>query len=420
MPRNNYKSKTMKKLIQLLFVLMISSSYAQDIWEPVNVPDTIYPNTINAEYENIILTTSMGMSGNNYIIRSYDDGYTWEKLDLVVPHMVPFYSVRFSSSGTLFVGTRFSIYKSLDNGDSFDEVYSNYTEIPSFRIEFSSNEDIYSIGNSIVLRSIDNGITWDTLYLKNSITNFVDIDFGPNNEIYIVGTNYHEDDKSGFFRSLDNGTTWEHIGITDENLQSVQVNSSGTILVSGTGVGGVFSSNDQGVTWVKISEIEVDVMESFSNDRLIASKFVEDPKGCWLSDDWGHTWESLVDSVINPGVSQFSISPNGYVYCRSEPDLYNPYEHSLVKSATTLFDDEVFSSQSIINIYPNPAKNNLSIELVKNVSISKYTLYNKIGQKIISGKVINNNIDISKLSAGLYIIEFNVDDKSIVKKIIIE
>jgi len=410
----------MKKLAQLLFILMISSSYAQNIWEPINVPDTIRSTTINAEYESIILTTSRGMSGNNFIIRSYDDGYTWEKLDLVIPYMIPFYSVRFSSSGTLFIGTRFSIYRSHDNGDSFDEIYSNYSVIPSYKIEFSSNEDIYSIGRSIVLRSIDNGTTWDTLYLKTSNTNFIDIDFGLNNEIYIVGNDFYGNDESGFFRSLDHGTTWEHIGITDKKLQAIQVNSSGTILVSGPGAGGVFSSTDQGVTWIKISEIEVDVMESFSNDKLIASRLIENPKGCWLSNDWGNTWESLVDSIINPGVNQFSISPTGYVYCQSNMDFYNYYEHHLVKSTTTLFENEVFSSQFNIKIYPNPARNNISIESVKFVNISKYTIYNQIGQKIITGKVIDNNIDISELSSGLYIIEFNINNKSIIKKIVIE
>ena len=410
---------TMKNLILILLITLSYSSFSQQIWEAINLPDSTYPNTINAERENILLTSAKGMSGYNYIIMSENDGYTWEPLNFRVVYMDIIYSIRFSPSNALFVGTNSSIYRSLDNGLSFDEVYHNYYAAPSYKIEFAKNGDIYSIGQSIILRSCNNGTTWDSLYYSNSLKSFIDIDFGLEDEIYVVASNFYGDEK-GFFRSINNGVTWENIGITNKQLQTVQVNSEGSILVSGPGVGGIYSSTDSGSSWLKISEQEVNNMESFSNDRLIACDNIDDTVGCWISNDWGNSWESLIDSIINPHVNQFSISPAGHVYCQSYPDYYNEYDYPLVKSAITLFNEENVDMSSSVRIYPNPTSDFINIATDKKLYNETCAIYSIGGQKVTSIQFKDNQINISKLNSGIYILELIFEDQRILKKIVIK
>ncbi|MFK5879462.1 MAG: T9SS type A sorting domain-containing protein [Flavobacteriaceae bacterium] len=70
------------------------------------------------------------------------------------------------------------------------------------------------------------------------------------------------------------------------------------------------------------------------------------------------------------------------------------------------------------NIYPNPTKNILNINLPEKVDLSIYTI---TGQKILENKNIQSGlIDVSKLKSGLYIVLFKGNKGSISKKLIIE
>lgn len=69
-------------------------------------------------------------------------------------------------------------------------------------------------------------------------------------------------------------------------------------------------------------------------------------------------------------------------------------------------------------VFPNPATNNISLSLSNNKEVSQVTLYNVLGQKsLITGKT--QNIDISSLANGVYILQVdNTDGTTFSKKII--
>ena len=77
-----------------------------------------------------------------------------------------------------------------------------------------------------------------------------------------------------------------------------------------------------------------------------------------------------------------------------------------------MFDD--FST----TIYPNPAKDKLSIE--SNIQFQKFNIVDELGRKILNGKIENNSINTSVLKSGIYVIELQNESYKIVKKIIIE
>lgn len=71
-------------------------------------------------------------------------------------------------------------------------------------------------------------------------------------------------------------------------------------------------------------------------------------------------------------------------------------------------------------LYPNPVLNNmLNIVLPEN-SEGTYRIMNMIGQEVLSGKLTNQHINVSKLRSGMYFIEVNDGDELMTKKFIKE
>ena len=72
-----------------------------------------------------------------------------------------------------------------------------------------------------------------------------------------------------------------------------------------------------------------------------------------------------------------------------------------------------------INIYPNPTANILYIK--SNYSLD-YDLFNIVGQKIKSGSLLlgNNEINVKRLSNGVYFLNFFIGNKTYSRKIVIK
>lgn len=69
------------------------------------------------------------------------------------------------------------------------------------------------------------------------------------------------------------------------------------------------------------------------------------------------------------------------------------------------------------NMYPNPAGNTLSIAMADGREAS-FQIFNLVGQKVKSGTLAQNEINVSELKSGLYIFELNDGQKIITKKFI--
>ena len=72
-----------------------------------------------------------------------------------------------------------------------------------------------------------------------------------------------------------------------------------------------------------------------------------------------------------------------------------------------------YSNDQNIKLYPNPAEENLFVELEKN-SKADYAIYDLIGKVEKVGQLANlkNHIDISDLSTGMYIIQIKTEKKT--------
>ena len=71
-------------------------------------------------------------------------------------------------------------------------------------------------------------------------------------------------------------------------------------------------------------------------------------------------------------------------------------------------------------IYPNPAKDYITIQS-NSVKLSSVEMYNILGSKVLSEKaLVNNKLNVSSLSKGIYMLKINAEGASATKKIVIE
>jgi len=75
--------------------------------------------------------------------------------------------------------------------------------------------------------------------------------------------------------------------------------------------------------------------------------------------------------------------------------------------------EDVGTPASLIKVYPNPAKNTLSIEAAINNRNSPFFIFNQLGQQVLSGQLMNeiSIIDIKKIPPGLYYIQIGIEEK---------
>ena len=91
---------------------------------------------------------------------------------------------------------------------------------------------------------------------------------------------------------------------------------------------------------------------------------------------------------------------------------------ALNPTAATLSAEDF--SISNFNVYPNPARDLVNIVSV-NQQISSVQVFDLLGKEVLSDSQLNNNqINVSSLSQGVYMLKLNTDDNSVLKKLIIE
>ncbi|MFZ4796248.1 MAG: ice-binding family protein [Bacteroidia bacterium] len=120
----------------------------------------------------------------------------------------------------------------------------------------------------------------------------------------------------------------------------------------------------------------------------------------------------LIDNYLNKNVR---ISENAfYAFSVEENNPYtfgkNRFELQLLNTGTAI--TETYKRQEKLFVYPNPATNILNISVSNMTAIEDINIYDTSGKLIISSQTNNNQIDISKLTNGVYMIEvFTINGK---------
>ena len=164
--------------------------------------------------------------------------------------------------------------------------------------------------------------------------------------------------------------------------------------------------------------LHVDSISSIMINSSLRKKY-------WMSynglTDYQETWiEGLgSDKGIIWSGSALLIGGWTYLLCVHQNDelIYMNPDYNVCYLLTSNIT-EITKEQ--IQIYPNPAKNNLTIISPESIKIESIALHDLMGQQIIEFEPVSLLLDISHLSSGIYLLKISYNNEQIVKKIIVE
>ncbi|WP_426431907.1 T9SS type A sorting domain-containing protein [Winogradskyella sp. HB-48] len=282
-------------------------------------------------------------------------------------------SVSISSDGNIVaVGSPFND----DNGNDSGHV----------RVYENIGGNWIQIGNNIDGEVVDDNSGWS-------------VSLSANGNIVAIGARYNSDSgyRSGHVRVYENiGGNWIQIGndidgeaAGDLSGSSVSLSSDGSIISIGApfnniATGHVRIYQNQGGIWVQIGN-DIDGEDTFN--------------------DFGRSISlSSNGNIITVG--GFSNDGNG-----------NQSGHVRVYDLSALLSVEEQKELSF-SIYPNPTKNQFTIQLKNQLSLNNINIYNNLGKLVLTSK--ETIINTSELSSGLYVVEVETTDGKETKKLIIE
>ncbi|RXR21144.1 T9SS type A sorting domain-containing protein [Flavobacterium amnicola] len=97
---------------------------------------------------------------------------------------------------------------------------------------------------------------------------------------------------------------------------------------------------------------------------------------------------------------------------------FDPNKDIISRNSTAVMGISEFELSSQVNLFPNPSKDNITIEIPNSISVEKVSFINTLGQKVMIANT--NQINVSSLSSGIYqvVIETNegLAHKKFIKK----
>lgn len=79
---------------------------------------------------------------------------------------------------------------------------------------------------------------------------------------------------------------------------------------------------------------------------------------------------------------------------------------------------ELTEQEAGFKLYPNPAYTDVVYIKTPRLSNKEITIYDVFGKVVLREKLRTNTLDISKLPAGVYLLQVVVDDRSMTRKLI--
>ncbi len=253
------------------------------------------------------------------IFRSTDRGNTWTPVNTGL-HYEPgegFTGVPalVQKGGTLYAGTRRTLYASTDGGNTWHHV-SNFQEHESISGIVVIGDRLY-VGtlNTGIWYSDDDGATW--LQVNDG--------FGPMSihELSRIGTTLVAGARDRVFRKRDNADELNavHVDFVLEQIDAFAAMEN--LLYVGGSVrngGGLFRSNDEGDSWTRIAVKEmrhtVEALAVFGA-TLYAGTY---GSGVFRSDDNGDTWTAVNDGLTDRTVSTLLVVNEDTVFAGTAGD----------------------------------------------------------------------------------------------------
>ena len=249
-----------------------------------------------------------GVWGGGGVVRSDDLGKTWEVRSLLSGDEVFALALVPGEEGRLFLGTRSGVLGSTDGGATWrllSRGQRELVEVSSLLVHPKRPETVIAGTFRRAFRSDDGGATWrgvfDGMALDSQVFSLTAVP-GRDAEIWASTCGW-------VYRSGDMGEHWARFkdGLAERRTPSFEVLPSGRLL-AGT-VGGVFTSDDGGRSWVRRSRADLSILGLGYHPRrpeLVLA--ATEGSGVWRSTDGGTTFQPASRGITAPRVTALAAS----------------------------------------------------------------------------------------------------------------
>jgi len=145
-----------------------------------------------------------------------------------------------------------------------------------------------------------------------------------------------------------------------------------------------------------------------------------------------NTASGMISTIVGTGKEGFSgdgelatdaklANPTGLAFNKAG-DLYivDRGNNRIRKVSGLLINTkQEFTAEESISIYPNPAKDKLTIKLRNNTTLKSALLFDVTGKQV-NVPVINNSLNVSKLPRGVYNLQLKTSNGDLQQKIVLE
>ncbi|MGV9002524.1 T9SS type A sorting domain-containing protein [Flavobacterium sp.] len=371
-------------------------------WTPGSIdlgdPALAINNIIALDADNAWVSALVPADGNGVVFRTYDGGLNWIQQN----------PLGFQSTGESFL-----------NGVHFFDENNGITYGDPANGEF----EIYT--------TTDGGDSW-TLVPAANIPNPLSGEYGYNGgNMFMGNTCFLVTNKGRILKSLDKGLTWTayQAPVTDfgSAAQSARLSFStatnGNMLKTitvGAGVSAVstytyYTTTDGGTTWsagTSFTGLYRVLTYVPGTNTIVATSAVQASPGSAYSNDNGATW-TTIDSGEQRGIAAFYDGSTGWCAGFS----VDASTGGIFKFSGTLSNSSFNATKFTVS--PNPSSSKVTIS---SPEVDSYTLrVMDITGKVVINKQLNgleNAVDVSNFSNGLYFFQINSGNMTETIKII--
>jgi photosystem II stability/assembly factor-like uncharacterized protein len=290
------------------------------------------------------------------------------------------------------------------------------------------NNDILYYGTQRVYRSMNGGDSWTAI--SDDLTNgpstgnlnfgsLTSIDVSPfDSNIIYAGA-----DDGNVWRTLDGGATWINISSSLPDRWVTKVKASlvakEEVFVTLSGYrfgeddGHIFYSTSNGDDWADITVNLPDIPVNDIEYSTWEGYFVATDVGVFRTNSPGDEWEvfgNLPAVVVND------------LYMMNDMQLYaGTYGRSAYTRYVGELSVEEFSgADNILSIFPNPASSETTLVLERFVPDAAITVYNQLGQIVLTQKMetLTTTLSVQSLPKGIYFVQVKGNEEVFSRKLI--
>jgi len=313
---------------------------------------------------------------SNYVYYTVNQGKSWFKMSVDTFKENEIIDIEFNEN-IFYVATENSLFKSKDKGNSWQKAKCNgldFTKLSKSLFKgnpiTSNSSKLFALVNNRIVFSEDEGENWKPL--DTGLPNFIEINRLLCIDNLIIANNFFE-----IIISNDNGLSWKSIknNLIYNFVELTILRHNNKFIISGIGLP-VHISDEKLENWYKVDETGLD------------------------------------NFVDNYGIAVIG----DYLLLAQRPTgLYK----TLIKDVEKVSNKDISSSQkqNTINIFPNPVKDVLNIDIEQPIDA---TILDMDGKLILHPACPNQKIDVSVLKSGNYILKIKNKTREISQQFVKE